>query len=206
MNPHRDYLIIVNDKTRYEFNVGYDRMIYDDLVYIADYRTGEFISVEKGTYAAFSQLQRELKLYGIEISLYDAFRTKESQEIIYRDYLAHKDGGIPNYFTLAPARPAGFSEHHTGLLITIQVLYDYDGNGTPELKQELVDDSDMEVFKTIHKVAPKYGFIDRYPEGKEDKTGYPALPCELRFVGSSKIAKEIIEEGLCLEEYVELKK
>lgn len=49
----------------------------------------------------------------------------------------------------------------------------------------------------------EYGFILRYPKDKEDITGIIYEPWHYRYVGV-KAAQEITEQGLCLEEYLEL--
>ncbi|MBR2937492.1 MAG: M15 family metallopeptidase, partial [Oscillospiraceae bacterium] len=51
----------------------------------------------------------------------------------------------------------------------------------------------------------KYGFILRYPEGKEEITGLDYEPWHFRYVGK-ELAKEIYDSGLCLEEYLEMMK
>ena len=47
----------------------------------------------------------------------------------------------------------------------------------------------------------KYGFIIRYPEDKEDVTGYKYEPWHIRYLGK-ETAKKVYESGLCLEEYL----
>ena len=56
------------------------------------------------------------------------------------------------------------------------------------------------IFKIVKNIAHKYGFILRYPKGKEDITGYKYEPWHLRYVGK-EIAKEIYESDITLEEY-----
>ena len=51
--------------------------------------------------------------------------------------------------------------------------------------------------------AHEYGFIIRYPLGKEDITGYQYEPWHIRYVGS-KIADKIYKTGQCLEEYLKV--
>ena len=46
-----------------------------------------------------------------------------------------------------------------------------------------------------------YGFILRYPEDKVDVTGYQYESWHLRYVGKD-IAKEIVKQGLTLDEYI----
>lgn len=48
----------------------------------------------------------------------------------------------------------------------------------------------------------KYGFIYRYPQDKTDITGVINEPWHYRYVGV-EAAKEINEQGICLEEYIE---
>ncbi|MCQ2490657.1 MAG: D-alanyl-D-alanine carboxypeptidase family protein [Ruminococcus sp.] len=51
----------------------------------------------------------------------------------------------------------------------------------------------------------RYGFIVRYPQGKEEKTGEAFCPWHLRYVG--KLHAAVIEKnGFCLEEYLEFLK
>ena len=72
----------------------------------------------------------------------------------------------------------------------------------------VIDDNDdmiaeKEIFAKVHERLADFGFILRYPEGKEDITGYAYEPWHLRYVGSAEIAKEITERGLTLEEYLD---
>jgi len=51
--------------------------------------------------------------------------------------------------------------------------------------------------------AHKYGFILRYPKGKEDITGFKYEPWHYRYVGK-EVAKNIYEKNITLEEYFEV--
>ena len=44
-------------------------------------------------------------------------------------------------------------------------------------------------------------FYIRYPEDKEDVTGYKYEPWHIRYLGK-ETAKKVYESGLCLEEYL----
>ena len=66
--------------------------------------------------------------------------------------------------------------------------------------------ADIETFLKIHAKLADYGFILRYLKGKEDTTGYTYEPWHIRYVGSKKIAKEIMENNLTLEEYLTTQK
>ena len=59
------------------------------------------------------------------------------------------------------------------------------------------------LFSIIHKKLSKYGFILRYLENRDEITGYAYEPWHLRYVGSSKVAKEIMDKDITFEEYLE---
>ena len=79
------------------------------------------------------------------------------------------------------AKP-GTSEHHTGLAVDI-------AGGWP-------------MFDWLEEHCVEYGFILRFPEGKEEITGITYEPWHFRYVGV-EMAQEIQSLGMCLEEYVE---
>lgn len=71
-----------------------------------------------------------------------------------------------------------------------------------KLKEE---DSDLtfgstEASKWLEKNAHKYGFIQRYPEGKESVTGFNANPKIYRYVGL-QLSKKLYDNDLTIEEY-----
>ena len=194
LNPERDYLILVNDEHEYVFGGTYDQLLQQDLIYVTDFQ-GDATAIEKGANAAFSMLKHQLFGEDIYIELYSGYRTEDAQQWVY-DYYSNLEGWSETNHIAKP----GFSEHHTGLLLNIVIWWpkiEAWATETPERTAE-----DPEFFAKIHNTLADYGFIDRYPEGKEDVTGYPAEPYEIRFVGSSKVAHEIMDNGLTLEEYL----
>ncbi len=84
----------------------------------------------------------------------------------------------------------GTSDHQTGLGCN---LYIPGFTGT--------EFADTEAYAWLCDNAHKFGFIFRYPDGKETVTGYPFEPGHLRFVGQYH-ALRIHSSGLTLEEYV----
>ena len=62
--------------------------------------------------------------------------------------------------------------------------------------------SNEEVYTCLAENAYKYGFILRYPMGKQEITGTSYEPWHYRYVGE-KAALEIYEQRICLEEYYE---
>ena len=97
---------------------------------------------------------------------------------------------------LAPfckARP-GCSEHETGLAIDL-------GENVPELDFIRPSFPDTGICGTFRARAAEFGFILRYPKGKEAVTGIGWEPCHFRYVGVP-FAREIADRGLTLEEYL----
>ena len=92
----------------------------------------------------------------------------------------------------------GYSEHHTGL--ALDLYFRLDG-------KDIYYNEDMvkypEIWEKIHAKLAKYGFILRYPEGKENITGYSYEPWHIRYIDDVNIAKEIMSQpGFTLEEWL----
>lgn len=83
----------------------------------------------------------------------------------------------------------GTSDHQTGLGCDMHNL----SVGGPAFAQEAA-------YKWLCDNAYKFGFVERYPQGKEDVTGFAWEPHHWRFVGQYHAAK-MRELGMCLEEY-----
>ena len=88
------------------------------------------------------------------------------------------------------SRP-GTSEHQAGLCCDMH-----------NLPSALDAFAKEEVFLWLKDNAWKFGFILRYPEGKQPITGVKFEPWHYRYVGRYH-AKAIYDSGLCLEEYLE---
>lgn len=147
--------------------------------------------VESETFKYFQMLQAHLKIEGIEIEIDGAYRSLEHQENLFLKFM--KKYGI-DYAETVVAMP-GTSEHHTGQ--AIDIILKKDGVWLEENDDLLKEE---EIFAKIHKVLKYFGFILRYPKGKEDITGYPYEPWHFRYIGVDA-AMEIGD--LTLEEYLE---
>lgn len=118
------------------------------------------------------------------------YRSLEEQTSIWEDSLV-KNGRA---FTEAYVAFPGHSEHQTGLAIDLAVKSDSIDFLCPDFP-------DSGICRTFSKRAPEYGFIRRYPAGKESVTGIGHEPWHFRYVGTPH--GEIMEqEGLTLEEYL----
>ncbi len=91
----------------------------------------------------------------------------------------------------------GYSEHHTGLAIDVCLdIYGKRVNDNDEMIAQ------KEIFEKIWAHLADYGFILRYPEGKEDITDYGFEPWHFRYIDDVEAAKEIMEKGITFEEYL----
>ena len=134
------------------------------------------------TLAAFTELQAAAKADGYNIVSVSDFRSYETQDTLYHNYVARDGQAAADTFS---AR-AGHSEHQTGMAIDCNWAGDA-FNSTPEAKW-LADN------------AWKYGFIIRYPQNKEAITGFKYESWHIRYLGKD-MAKKVYDSGLCLEEY-----
>ncbi|MBQ9413511.1 MAG: M15 family metallopeptidase [Clostridia bacterium] len=89
------------------------------------------------------------------------------------------------------ARP-GTSEHNTGLAVDLVNSECYD-------LEEYWEDT--AAFGWLQEHCADYGFILRFPRGKQEYTGIVYEPWHYRYVGV-EAATEIMSRGLCLEEYL----
>jgi zinc D-Ala-D-Ala carboxypeptidase len=129
----------------------------------------------------------------IELFAVSGYRSYNKQQAIYN--LEIQKWGEEKAVQ-AVALP-GHSEHQTGLAMDI-TSRSVQFKLTEEFGQTLEG-------KWVAENAHKFGFIIRYPKGKEHITGYQYEPWHIRYVGK-KAAKVIFEKGLTLEEYFELVK
>lgn len=119
---------------------------------------------------------------GLTLWTASGYRTYEYQKELYEEY-ARRDGyaAADTY----SARP-GFSEHESGFTFDVNDPSS-EFNGSEEAEW-------------LAEHCAEYGFIIRYPEGKEDITGFIYEAWHVRYVGED-IAKVIMENGITLEEY-----
>lgn len=164
----------------------------DDLVYPTIPFTFEE-KIEKGMMkteaaTAIERLFKAASEDGMDLAGVSAYRSHSTQESLFNFYV-DKDGlEAALSYSAAP----GTSEHETGLAIDVTAR---DGSCAAE---DCFGDTQESAWLAQH--AHEYGFIIRYPEGKEDITGYKYEPWHLRYVGTT-IAQEMAEQNLTLEEY-----
>lgn len=146
---------------------------------------------DKDARAAFEEMKKAAAEEGLYITAFSTYRSYWAQDRLYWDYVASFGQEPTDTFS---AR-AGFSEHQTGLGFDI---------GGPDrslwAEQDFKYTAEAEWLKNN---CHKYGFILRYPEGKEWKTGFMYESWHFRYIGKEH-SKNFENSNLTLEEYLEV--
>ncbi len=158
------------------------------------------VELESTAALAAEALVRELHARGYtHIVVTSGYRSYAYQRSLFYTYLDREAAAHPDWTTAQceaevstySARP-GESEHQTGLCL------DLINRHYGQLDETFANE---QAYAFLKDNAHAFGFILRYPEGKETITGYTYEPWHYRFVGV-KAATEIYEQGLTLEEYL----
>ena len=139
--------------------------------------------LDKTAEDAFNEMASAAWGEGISLFICSGFRTYREQEMLYNNYAAQR--GVEEADRVSSR--AGHSEHQSGLCMDVNTT-DFDFAGTKEAVWLANNCAD-------------YGFIIRFPIGKENITGYAYEPWHIRYVGK-EAAKEITDQDICLEEYL----
>ncbi len=148
--------------------------------------------VDERIYPDLQEMFDDMRAQGIYPVVASGYRTAERQIELMNERI---EGYIAQGYSTEDATAEallwvavpGTSEHQTGLAVDINA----DG----------IHSAGYEVYEWLAENAWQYGFILRYPEGKEDLTATDYEPWHYRYVGREN-AKLIYESGLCLEEYL----
>lgn len=184
----------VNNNIVGKTSKGYEIKKIDGLYYIKGILVANKTYPLSSTYApgdllseftiAFTKMKNDAAKEGITLTVVSGYRSYTRQTTLYNNYVARD--GKANADTYS-ARP-GHSEHQTGLAADLN----------------LVDTSfeNTKAGKWLSQNCYKYGFILRYPKGKESITGYIYEPWHFRFIGDE--AKNLYNNGswISLEEYL----
>ncbi|MCI8446448.1 MAG: M15 family metallopeptidase [Bacilli bacterium] len=178
----KNYSLIVNK--HYELGKDYAP---DDIVPCSTMYAYDNNSLREEAYNAFKRLFNAAKADGHTIIINSSYRTYDWQNEFYNDYkLTHGQSKADSI-----AARAGHSEHQSGLAIDVASF------NNPSANFE-----DTEEFTWMSQNCYKYGFILRYPKGRENITGFEYESWHYRYVGID-IATEIHEKNITFEEYYE---
>ena len=163
------------------------KYVPDDLVDIPiTYRYDGEKKIKAEVYDAFVEMWTAAKAEGLYLLVDSAFRSYDKQQQVYKQYENQKG---TKYADSIAARP-GFSEHQTGLVLDIYSKECY--------QQSTFKDS--KTYAWLIANSYKYGFILRYPEGKDNLTGYKYESWHYRYLGK-ELAKKVYDSGLTYDEY-----
>jgi len=124
-----------------------------------------------------------LKLFGVS-----AYRSFDSQQSLYNEKLKSRGKNYVDSYVAVP----GESEHQTGLAIDIR------GSSSSNSSKDFGQTKEG---TWVRNNCQNFGFIIRYPKGKENITGYSYEPWHIRYVGQD-VAEKIKESNIVLEEYL----
>ena len=142
---------------------------------------------------ALNQMLAAAKQQGFDLVAFSGYRSFEYQTTLYDNYVKRDGQAAADRYS---ARP-GYSEHQTGLAFDI-------GERGKEDVWLTAEFGETPAGQWLFAHAQEYGFILRFPQNKEDITGYMYESWHYRYVGKD-IAKEITKQNITLEEYLGVK-
>lgn len=147
--------------------------------------------VDSRIYPYLQEMFDAARTEGVYPVVREGYRTAEEQQEILDDKIQNYIN--QGYSQVKAERTAkewvalpGTSEHQLGIAVDINA--------------DKSKCSNEDVYGWLAENAYKYGFVLRYPPGKQKITGTSYEPWHYRYVGK-EVAREIYERGICLEEY-----
>lgn len=129
--------------------------------------------------------EKSIVLYGVS-----GYRSYQTQKSLFA-YFTQRDGSEEKANQIS-ARP-GESEHQTGLAMDVT---------SQSVNFGLVENfGDTKEYTWLKENAHHFGYIIRYPKGKEQITEYSYEPWHLRYVGK-ELAAKLYKEKITYEEYL----
>ena len=157
----------------------------NDLVELS-YKNGYAYHLRKEAATNFEKLTSQALLDNVIFYPFSAYRSFNTQSILYNRYKA-RDGALKA--DTYSARP-GFSEHQLGLAVDVR---------SNTLNDNLTDQD----YEWMLNNSYKYGFIIRYPKGKQHITQFIEEPWHLRYLGV-ELATKVHHSNLTYDEYYDL--
>lgn len=173
-------LILVNGQTKISDSFG------------VELETIQSVQVDERIISDLQAMIEAAEAEGVTLTLSSGYRCKERQAMLFEN-AAQENRSLGMNPVMAEevaeqsVARAGHSEHETGLAVDL--------NGVQETF------ADTEAYRWLQRHAYEYGFVLRYPEGKEEITGIRFEPWHFRYVGKEH-ARKMRLLNLCLEEYI----
>ena len=177
--------------------VNWEHALPDDFAFpeLTQLRNGH--AVDSRIYPALQAMMDDARAAGLQPLICSSYRTWDTQERLFEQE-------VQNWLNRGYAREEamdraamwvahpGTSEHQTGLAVDIV-------DTSYQILDEQQESTPVQKWLMAH--CAEYGFILRYPTEKSALTGVNYEPWHYRYVGI-EAAKKIMENGLCLEEYL----
>jgi D-alanyl-D-alanine carboxypeptidase len=140
--------------------------------------------INNTAYNAWKSMKSDATALGLNIWIQSGYRPESVQVKLYNNYVARDGKAAADTYSSRP----GHSEHQTGLCFDLNSITDAFAN-TPE-------------GKWVNENAYRYGFVIRFPKGKENETGYKYESWHLRYVGTD-LSYKLYNQGdwISLEDY-----
>lgn len=185
-NVDSKYMVLVNRKNKVDEKFYPKDLVIPNIKFLRSNSSNKYLS--KDVAVQIENMFNKAKSENIDLRGVSGYRSYKYQKNLYKNNI-RKSGEIQtNKYMAQP----GTSEHQTGLAIDI-LSSDYAS------LDEGFENTDAH--RWLLENISEYGFIIRYPKGKQDITGYAYEPWHLRYVGK-QAATEINKKGLTLEEYL----
>ena len=183
---NEDYTILVNKTNVLRSDYTPKNLVKLNIEFLSD-TSNESRCMEKKAADSLEDLVATAKKENIILIGSSAYRSYKSQLRILKEETDKKGVDYADKYVAKP----GQSEHQSGLAVDVTN------------RVRCFDKTSKEA-QWLANNAYKFGFILRYPDGKEDITGYNYEPWHIRYVGKDT-AKEIYMKNITLEEYLSYK-
>jgi len=182
--------VIVNPNYKLPDNYEPDDLVYPEVRFIFNEKIEKRMLREEAAKALESMFEAA-EVDGIYLAGVSGYRSHSTQTALFNRYVERDGYDVAKTYSAEP----GTSEHETGLAIDVTSS---DGKCAA---QDCFGGTVEAIW--LENNAQAYGFIIRYPKGKEDITGYKYEPWHIRYVGV-ELAQQLHEQGLTLEEYYDV--
>lgn len=138
---------------------------------------------------ALKEMFTEAEKSDLYLHARSGYRSYDTQVELFNNYAAEHGKEEANRYSAKP----GHSEHQTGLVM------DVTSESVNLELEEAFGETEEGIWLKEH--AHEFGFIIRYPQGKEEITGYIYEPWHIRYLGV-EVATAVYDSGLTYEEYL----
>jgi D-alanyl-D-alanine carboxypeptidase len=182
-----DLAVLINKQNKLPVNFVPKNLI-DSGISFPFTNSTEKKKLRKEAAVAIQSLVRDAKKAGYTIVGVSGYRSYKTQVSLFESYIKQEGYEKARMYSATP----GTSEHQTGLAIDV-------GNSSATCAATSCFQNTKEA-KWLQLHVAEYGFIIRYPKGKESITGYQYEPWHLRYV-EKVVATDIMKQGITLEEF-----